>query len=62
MISNSSERATCDFCKQIKYVERTYLYPEYYVKPAKEIALKLHNEGDYFIIISTCMDCGKPKI
>lgn len=50
----------CDFCKEIKPVERTYLKPSNYVKP-KQNYLNLYNEGDYFIIINTCIDCGKPK-
>lgn len=53
----------CDFCKQVKPVERTYLRPSKFVKPEKYEDYKLlYNEGGYFIIIRTCNDCGTPKI
>ena len=49
----------CDFCHEIKLVERTYLKPTKYVKPEKlEDFDKLYNQGSYFIIIRTCNDCG----
>ncbi len=54
------EKNTCDFCKQIKQVNRTYIKPSKYIKPSEEYN-KLHNEGDYFIIINTCNDCGEPS-
>lgn len=59
----SVEVSVCDFCKQVKSVERTYLRPSKYVKP-KELKEynKLNNQGDYFIIVCTCNDCGTPKI
>ncbi len=53
----------CDFCKEEKPVWRTYLRPNSYVKPTEyEEYKKLYNEGDYFIIIKTCQDCGEPKL
>ena len=56
------EQDKCDFCKEVKPVERTYLRPTKYVKPTEiEKSSKLYNEGDYFIIIKTCTDCGTPK-
>lgn len=55
------EMNECSFCKELKQVERTYLKPSSYVKPVKGYN-KLYNEGDYFIIIYTCNDCGKPKV
>jgi len=56
------EKAKCDFCKEIKQVERTYLYPSKYIKSSDSTSNQnLYNEGDYFIIIKTCTDCGKPK-
>lgn len=52
----------CDFCKEIKSVERTYLKPSKYIKPHDPIEYcKLYNEGDFFIIIKTCNECGTPK-
>jgi hypothetical protein len=53
------EMDKCDFCKQFKSVERTYLKPANYVKPTQDY-LKLHNEGNYFIIVKTCSECGVP--
>jgi len=50
----------CDFCKEIKPIERTYLYPSKYKKPQGEDKYKLYNEGNYFIIVRTCSDCGTP--
>ena len=56
------EQNKCNFCNEIKSVERTYLRPSKYSKSINsEEYLKLHNEGDYFIIIYTCKDCGVPK-
>jgi hypothetical protein len=56
------EMDKCDFCHEIKSVERTYLKPTKYVKPEKlEDFDKLYNQGSYFIIIRTCNDCGVPK-
>lgn len=56
------EQDACDFCKEVKPVERTYLKPSKYVKPEDiEEQCKLYNEGSYFIIIKTCTDCGTPK-
>lgn len=52
----------CDFCKQVKPVGRTYLYPSKYVKPENALnSVVLYNEGNYFIIVKTCNDCGTPK-
>jgi hypothetical protein len=53
----------CDFCHEEKLVERTYIRPNKYIKPKnpKEYC-KLYNEGDYFIIVQACSDCGKPNI
>jgi len=51
----------CDFCQEIKQVERTYLYPSKYVKEQGAFINKtLYNDGDYFIIVKTCADCGTP--
>jgi hypothetical protein len=56
------EQGQCDFCKEIKSVQRTYLRPSKYKKPEDAIeACKLYNEGNYFLIIRTCSDCGTPK-
>jgi hypothetical protein len=56
------EQDKCDFCHEIKVVERTYLKPSKYVKPTvSNDYLKLYNEGDYFIIVKTCNDCGTPN-
>ena len=60
-MSGEVELDKCDFCKELKPVERTYLKPSKYVKPQDDSKYKLHNEGDYFIIIRTCSDCGTPK-
>ncbi len=57
----SIEIDKCDFCKKIKPVERTYLKPSNYVKDITDYR-KLYNDGDYFIIIKTCINCGIPKI
>lgn len=55
------EMAQCDFCKQTKPVVRTYVYPSNYEKPKSiEERAKLYNEGDYFLCIKTCVDCGEP--
>lgn len=61
-MSGEIEVAKCDFCHQEKHVERTYLRPSKYVKPEdpKEY-IPLYNEGNYFIIIWTCTECGTPK-
>ena len=62
-MSEEIEFDKCDFCKEEKPVWRTYLKPTKYVKPTEfEKYKKLYNEGDYFIIIRTCNDCGEPKI
>lgn len=50
----------CDFCKETKSVERTYLKPSKYTKP-EEGYLDLYNEGNYFLIVKTCSECGTPK-
>ena len=47
-MSGDIEINKCDFCHEIKQVERTYLHPSKYVK------------GDYFINIKTCAECGIP--
>lgn len=61
-MSGSVEIDKCDFCHQTKAVERTYLYPNKYNKPISfEEYNKLYNQGNYFIIIKTCNDCGIPK-
>jgi len=52
---------TCHFCQEVKPVERTYLYPSKYKKLKTNFNNKLYNEGDYFIIIKTCKDCGIPS-
>lgn len=49
----------CDFCQERKPVHRTYFKPARYIKP-KEGWQDLHNEGNYFIIVRTCNDCGPP--
>ena len=54
------EISECDFCKEIKPVMRTYLKPSKYIKPLDDSQYSLYNEGDYFKIIKTCNDCGKP--
>ena len=52
----------CNFCHTKKPVERTYLKPSKYIKPEPlEKRNNLYNQGDYFIIIKTCSDCGTPK-
>jgi hypothetical protein len=61
-MSGEVEQDVCDFCRQDKPVERTYLRPSKYQKSDNPIVNKdLYNEGSYFIIIRTCFDCGKPK-
>lgn len=57
------EKDRCDFCKEVKSIERTYLYPTLY-KKSEDLTINnhLYNQGDYFIIIKTCNDCGKPKM
>jgi len=60
-MSGHCEQDKCDFCQEIKIVERTYLRPTNFIKPeSPELYLKLYNEGNYFIIIKTCADCGVP--
>jgi hypothetical protein len=60
-MSGSIEMDKCDFCQEIKQVERTYLHPSKYVKEQGAFINKsLYNEGDYFIIVKTCSDCGTP--
>lgn len=62
-MSGDIERGICDFCHEVKPVQRTYLEPSKYIKSKDSVVNKeLHNEGDYFIIIRTCYDCGTPKI
>jgi len=61
-MSGTCEVDKCDFCHEIKTVERTYLSPNKYVKSTDTtINNHLYNQGDYFIIIKTCNDCGTPK-
>lgn len=56
------EKDKCNFCNEVKAVERTYLKPTKYEKTTDlVINNRLYNQGDYFIIIKTCNDCGKPK-
>lgn len=55
------EFGKCDFCKQEKPIWRTYLYPSKYQKSESfEERNKLYNQGDYFMYLSTCNDCGDP--
>jgi hypothetical protein len=54
------EMDSCDFCKEVKPVERTYLRPSWYVK--SDDSNHLYNEGNYFIIVKTCSSCGPPKL
>lgn len=62
-IMGHCEYDKCDFCQQIKDVGRTYLKPSKYIKPELlEERNDLYNQGDYFIIIKTCSDCGTPKL
>ena len=62
-MSGTIEFDKCDFCKEDKPVWRTYLRPTKYVKPKEfEVYDKLYNQGDYFIIIKTCNECGEPTI
>jgi hypothetical protein len=58
------EQGKCEFCQEIKPIQRTYLYPSKYERNPNDISgnKKKHNEGAYFIIISTCNDCGVPKL
>ena len=60
-MSGDIEMDKCDFCKEIKQVERTYLYPSKYVK-SEDLVVRnhLYNQGNYFIVIKTCSDCGNP--
>lgn len=61
-MAGSIEMDLCDFCHEIKAVERTYLRPTKYEKSEDpKINCKLYNEGNYFIIIRTCNECGVPK-
>ena len=56
------EKAVCDFCREVKPVKRTYFYPSKYKKPDDiKDQVKLYNEGNYFVHIKTCFDCGEPK-
>ena len=60
-MSGSIEMDKCNFCQEIKQVERTYLQPSKYVKEQGAFINKtLYNEGDYFIIVKTCSECGTP--
>lgn len=61
-MSGDIEMDKCDFCHEIKPVERTYLRPSKYIKPQDpEDYCKLYNQGSYFVIIKTCNDCGTPQ-
>lgn len=61
-MSGVIEMDKCDFCREIKAVERTYLYPTRYRKPENlEESHLLYNQGSYFIIIKTCYECGSPS-
>jgi len=61
-MSGTCEVDKCDFCHEIKTVERTYLKPSKYVKNDDGVINNhLYNQGDYFIIIKTCNECGVPK-
>ena len=61
-MSGCIEIDKCDFCQEAKQVERTYLHPSKYVKEQGAFINKtLYNEGDYFIIVKTCSECGTPK-
>lgn len=57
------EIGTCSFCQKEKYVSRAFIKPSKYIQPVdiKERS-KLHNEGNYFVILWYCNDCGKPQI
>ena len=60
-MSGDIEIGKCDFCKQHKPISRTYFYPSRYQKSESlEERNELHNQGDYFAIIYTCVDCGNP--
>ena len=60
-MSGCIEIDKCDFCQEAKQVERTYLHPSKYVKEQGAFINKtLYNEGDYFIIVKTCSECGTP--
>lgn len=60
-MSGCIEIDKCDFCHEIKQVERTYLHPSKYIKEQGAFINKtLYNEGDYFIIVKTCAECGTP--
>ena len=62
-MSGEVEMNVCCFCKQTKPVVRTYLRPSNYKKPELfDDYSKLYNQGDYFIYIYTCSDCGEPKL
>lgn len=62
-MSRDVEQDKCDFCKEIAPVERTYLRPSKYEKSGDILKdSKLYNEGNYFIIIRTCNNCGTPKV
>ncbi len=60
------EVGRCDFCHQVKSIGRVYFYPSQYkkiqVKTEQDVAEvnKLHNQGDYFLFISYCAECGEP--
>lgn len=61
-MSGDIEQSKCDFCNEVKPVERTYLRPSKYVKSnVPETNQDLYNQGSYFIIVRTCNDCGTPK-
>lgn len=57
----NQEFGVCSFCKQKKVLSRTYLFPSRYRKPGKlEDRKDLHNQGDYFVILWNCTECGPP--
>jgi hypothetical protein len=58
---SDQEVGRCGFCQKEKPVNRLYLYPSLYKKPEDISERKaLHNEGDYFIILYFCSECGIP--
>jgi hypothetical protein len=65
-MSGEIEMDVCDFCHNVKHVERTILRPTKYVKTdwrnKNPEDKELYNQGNYFIIIRTCNECGVPKI
>jgi hypothetical protein len=59
-MSGDIEMDKCDFCNEVKPVERTYLRPSKYVKPVFPENTKLYNDGNYWVIVRTCHECGTP--